>query len=153
MATWATTLQAERWLDEVVLAGTATDVVQADFSELFSLPAGLGDVAIMEIYVRATGLTTPTANLELVGCSADVLSADGATTLDIVGIQRWSKLSATIYGTYFSPDPLVLWRQPEKLRLFSVDMEGGTAGDLAVFAKCVRVRPIEVSASPLQLVR
>lgn len=156
MANTVLTLKSERWLDQVLLQGTSADAAIADYGETFSLPVGLGDVALMELYVECIALTAiPALAIPWMGVRAGIFSQDLATLVDIVGVQPWYRtLTATAAAAYFSPDPLVLWRQGEVLHLKGPDMDTGAAGDLFVAAKVVRVRaPAEGVAAPVQLVR
>lgn len=154
MAVMAGVISSERWLDQVIVTGSTLNLVTGDQSHSLTLPAGSNDLAIMEIAVFVDGMTTVSANPELRGVYCDVIDQANAVR-DIVGVQRWTSFQALSIGTYFSPDPLVLWRQGESLRfLFGTVESAGFTGDLAVRAKCVRVRPIETPSSrAVRLVR
>lgn len=157
MALTAMTLRSERWLDEVTVTGSIVNVGGADVAELFSLPLGLGDVAIMEAIVVGSDIATVVAGSTNPSVRIDILSPDGASAVDIVGVFRWWPIAVAAVAAYVSPDPLVLWKQDERLRISSVefDTNASPTGDLSITVKCVRVRPIEVSEQPrpLRLVR
>lgn len=156
MATVTLVQTAERWLDEVILQATTADTAIADFGDFFLLPAGLGDVALIELYVEAVSLTAvPALAIPWMGVRAGIFGPDASFFVDIIGVQPWYRTTtATAVAAYFSPDPLVLWRQNERLHLKGPDMDTGATGDLLVAAKVVRVRPLDPStAQPLVLVR
>lgn len=148
-------LISERWLDEILLLATDPNL-NGDTATQISLPAGLGDVAIMEVLVDADTAATLMTGPELRGPRAVIINAAG-TTVDIVGVSRWTQRELTVpsLSTYFSPDPLVLWRQNERLELKfqEVDTNASPTVDLAAYIKCVRVRPLEAAGLPVQLVR
>lgn len=138
----------------LLYALTTGDVVGADFVEAFRLPAGLGDVAIMEIMLQTSALATKLASLVNVGGVAQITT--GSAVADIVGEMRWANFSVSQFEAYISPDPLVLWRQDEFLQLSGPELDTNAAptGDLVVLAKVVRVRPLEgAAAGPIRLVR
>lgn len=148
------TLTSERWLDQIILSGTYTNE-NGDHDLTFLIPAGLGDIAILEIDVQALSVATMMANPELNAVRAYVVSAAG-DAVDIVGTQRWSKVWTDRVATYLSPDPLVLVRQSERLKLSAaeVDTNASPTVDIVVTVKAVRVRPIEAPArGPIRLVR
>lgn len=162
MATTAMVSSAERWLDEVLLLGSINDVLGATMTENFSLPAGLGDVAIMSLLVRGTNIATvPGAATAARGCEAVIVSPDQATIVDYVGTSEWMARGGTLaafdsFSVSLDPDALTLWRQAELLVISSPEMDVNAAptGDLRVYAKVVRVRPIEAPArGPVRLVR
>lgn len=136
----------------------ADDVnVNGDVSDTLALPAGIGDVAIMECLVQGSSIATAVANLELSGAGITVQTAGGGNTVDIVGTEaRWSLTSAAAAVLYVSPDPLVLWRQNELLSFTwrELDTNASPTVDYLFLVKCVRVRPIEAPArGPIRLVR
>lgn len=160
MTAVVSTIASERWLDEVLLTGTAAaDAGGADVSDTIALPAGLGDVAIMELMIDASPAATIVADavLQNLGVRAAVISGDGSTTVDIVGVHRFYRQAAARAGCYISPDPLVLWRQGELLALTFPELDTNVSPtmDIAYKVKCVRVRPQIVSEQPqpLRLVR
>lgn len=156
MAVQAMTRLSERWLDEVLLAGTALNSVGGTFFlEQFTLPDGLGDVAIMEVGIAGFSLATvnPAAKL---GLWSDVRSSDGATIVDILGTAEWFQVSADEVRSYLSPDPLVLLRQGELLSFVGPELDTNAAptGDLRVLVKATRIRAVEQELKrPIRLVR
>lgn len=157
MATLQSTIIAERWLDEVVL-GAVSAAINGDYTDHVLLPPGIGDVAIMEVSIDASPLATGVAALELQGSRMAVFSYDGGTVVDIVGgnqDNRWSYRGGAAAHNYWSPDPLVLWRQGERLAIASPELDiNATPTVVYVWRiKVVRIRPIEIPASPIQLVR
>lgn len=163
MATTALTLNAERWLDEVLLLGQGpADVGGATLAEFFSLPAGLGDVAIMSCIIRIANVDAgPVAVITPRGVSVRIFSRDAAKVIDLVGVAPWLLASdganTLEFHAYLDPDALVLCRQDELISILSpeIDSDATPTGDLVVYFKCVRVRPIEAPAGqgPIQLVR
>lgn len=142
---------AERWLDQVILYGTTADGVGADFSDTLVMPAGLGDVALMEMQVLIGGITTAIDPANK-GMRADVNTV--ASLVDIIGMAQIYSTGATRMGAYFSPDPLVLVRQEERIGVTGPDLETTATGDAHYYVKCVRVRPKEEpAAGPVRLVR
>lgn len=155
MATVTLQLDSERWLDELLLQKRQTDGGGADFNDLWALPSGLGDVAVIEVLVNCVNFATMVASPELLGAELAVVSADTTTVLDIIGTERWSKISADRLSVYFSPDPLVLVRQGETIRLRTpeLDTNATPTADIDLYLKAVRVRPIEGAVrGPLRLV-
>lgn len=161
MAEVAATLTVERWLDEVILQASLTaDVAGAPVSETIRLPAGLGDVAIMNVLLRATTIDSiPAANIMPLGVEVLVFNR-GGTQVDHVGVAAWYLVSDTATSqrmcAYLDPDALVLWRQDEILTVTSAELDDDATptGDITVVIKAVRVRPIEAPASNnIQLVR
>lgn len=157
MATIQLTLNAERWLDEVILTGsTTTDTAGADAADLYVVPHAVGDVALMELDILMQNPATLVANPELLGVRADVLSAAGSKIVDLIGVSRWSRITVNQLAAYFSPDPLVLIRAGEAIRIITPELDTNAAptGDFLLTAKCSRVRPQEpVDTGPIRLVR
>lgn len=155
MAVTASAIIAERWLDEVLITGTIPNVLGGTFFlESFTSPPGVGDLAIMEVGATAFALATinPAAKL---GSWLDIRSADGATVVDILGTAEWLTVTSDEMRAYWSPDPLVLWRQNEIITITGpeLDTNASPTGDLRLFVKAVRVRPVEGAPGPIQLVR
>lgn len=150
-----TTLLAERWLDELLLFVRVLDVLDADFSQQFTLPAGLGDVAVMAVMVDAHTLATPVAAALDKGIWAVIASPGGGTTLDLVGTGELRASGVARRNAFIVPDHLILWRQNELLEVQGPELDTNVSdtGVLDVYAKVVRVRPLETPSSPLQLVR
>jgi len=161
MTTTAATLTAERWLDEVIIrCGAPADTLGADFAEEFSLPPGLGDVAIMNVIcIGSTIDSEPAANVFPAGVEARIVSSDGTSTVDVVGAAQWFQTAVTATAirmtAYLDPDALVLWRQSELLsfRAPELDDDATPTGDFVAIVKAVRVRPIEGAIGPIRLVR
>lgn len=161
MATTAATLAAERWLDEVILSAAVADVAGGNLDESLSLPAGLGDVAILSVMVSITSIATVPVTATIPrGVSATITSADAASLVDVVGAAEWvatEGLAAafTRARAFIDADALTLWRQGELLRLLGPEMDANASptGDFAVHVKCVRVRPVALPVGPIQLVR
>jgi len=160
VATTVLTLRAERWLDEVILFGAVADALGAALSENFALPPGLGDVALMNLEIRGHAIDVVSTGVTPVrGVRAFILSSDASAIVDNVGVEPWyltqDAANALELGCYMDPDALVLWRQNELLSLTSpeMDTDATPTGDIQVFAKCVRVRPIESAIGPVRLVR
>lgn len=156
MATLAGSVKAERWNDMVLIQAAETDGGDVDSSNVIPNNFGIGDLAVMEAMVQVTGITTMIADsvFAQLGMLAKILSQDGLTNIDIIGVEGFKKWSATAVAAYFSPDPLVLWRSGELLTFEGADMDTGTTGDLLYLVKCVRVREIEGAArGPVRLVR
>lgn len=154
MATIQTFLLGERWLDEMLIAGSRTDV-GADADDDYLLPAGVGDVAILQIMVLTVSEATPVAETNL-GILARVKSGAGGSTVDIVGSGKWMRVAAARAVASIDPDALCLWRQTEAVNLWypELDSNGAPTDDHTVYFKVVRVRPIEAPASnQIQLVR
>lgn len=156
MATLTGTVKAERWNDVVLIQASDPDGADTDSSNVIPNNFGIGDLAVMEIMVIALGITTMIADAVFaqIGMLVKVLSADGLTNIDIVGVEGFKKNSATAVAAYFSPDPLVLWRMGELLTFEGADLDTGTTADFLYLVKAVRVRPIESAArGPVRLVR
>lgn len=162
MATTVAVIAGERWLDEVILVAVLpADVAGAALSELVALPAGIGDVAIMSLHMRARPVDVGPAAASTVprGIRAFVVSPDGATLLDVVGSGEWVLVLDTAnnleYWAMVDPDALVLWRTGEVVALASPEMDSDATptGDVSVIIKCARVRPVESAPQPIQLVR
>lgn len=139
----ALTVASERWLDEVVLT-TSFVSGGADTNDTFSLPAGLGDVAIMEIELLVVSIATMVATPENLGVGALIQSA-ASGAIDFAGVSNWRKVSASRVMAWISPDPLCLWRQDELLQLQfpELDTNAAPTETSVVYIKCVRVRPLE----------
>lgn len=147
---------SERWLDEVMLQGQVLNVDGA-LAEFFTLPAGLGDVAIMEAEAAWSDILTAVALTVSLAARARVITASG-NVVDILGISEVKQVyDATQYGVYWSPDPLVLWRQDEQFAINSPEFDSNAAptADLTVRIKAVRVRPTvgQEARRPIRLVR
>lgn len=155
MAIVQTALLSERWLDEVLVYAVTANV-GADAVTEYALPAGLGDVAIMEILFQDANIATMvTLGLD-VGVSARMLSGATLGAVDFVGVGRLYRTQANYVHAVINPDPLVLWRQSEYCQLFvpELDTNATPTDDQTVYFKCVRVRPIETTApGPVRLVR
>lgn len=161
MAVTPATLLAERWLDEVIVLCSIDNTVGAQIAENFTLPAGIGDVAILSVLARAVNIATvPGAATAPRGAEIVVVSQDGSTTADVVGVAEWLAVGGSLaafdqFSAHVDPEALCLWRQGEQLRISSPEMDVNAAptGDLRLFVKCVRVKPVEAPAGPIQLVR
>lgn len=162
MAVTALTVAAERWLDQVMLLGIVANVAGAAMSESFTLPAGLGDVAILNVSVRFSQLDVgPASVITPRGVSVRIVSPDATTVVDIVGsapiLLCFDTATVLEAYAYLDPDALVLWRQTEIMTLLAPEMDSDATptGDLQINIKCVRVRPIEapMGQGPIQLVR
>lgn len=148
-------LLSERWLDEIVMFGSIVNTAGTDINEQFRAPAGLGDLAIMEAIATGLSLATPVAADTNPAAFVDILSSDAATVLDIVGVFRWFPVASTSVSAYLSPDPLVLWREGELIRIVSpeLDTNATPTGDMNLVVKAVRVRPQAGAVAPMKLVR
>lgn len=162
MATTVAVIAAERWLDEVVLvASLPADTAGAPVNELVALPAGIGDVAIMSVHLRARPVDVGPVAASTVprGARVFVVSADGANLLDVVGTAEWLLCLDTAnnleYWCTIDPDALCLWRTGETLSVVSpeLDSDATPTGDVFVIVKCARVRGVESAPQPIQLVR
>lgn len=154
MAT-ALTIFSERWLDEVLLGGVLADGAAGDSNEELSLPSGIGDVAILELLVLVEGITTIVSDAILgnLGFGAMIVSKDGASDLDFVGVNRLYRLHTGRVRGCLQPDPLVLWRQDEKCFVALPDLETTATGDIYYRVKVVRIRQPEPAPQPIQLVK
>lgn len=156
MADQALLHRSERWLDEVLLAGSKLNV-DGDQADTWIPPYGLGDLAIMEIGIDINTLATSVADPTAIGVRIGVVDAAGSSIVDIAGDAPFRRMAANRLEAYISPDPLVLVRQGEKIVIEfpEVDINATPTGDLAVYVKCVRVRPTVVAQNPgpIQLVR
>lgn len=150
----ALTLLSERWLDVVLLNGLAADGGGADYNAAWTLPAGIGDLAFIEGWIQCRTIATVVANPELLGCAWTVRNP-ATSVVDIIGVSRWQKTLTSTLETYVSPDPLVLVRQNETIHLLfpELDTNGAPTGDVDVYFKMVRVRPVEGPQAAIQLVR
>lgn len=150
------TLQSERWLDQLVVAGAQTDI-DGDRNDDYLLPGGVGDVAVMRIEVIASAAATILADASLAnaGARAVIITAGGSAVVNLVALNEWMRTSATAMVCHIVPDSLALWRQDERLRIGfpELDTNGVPTLDLSVMVQVVRVRPIETPAGPIQLVR
>jgi len=160
VATTIATLNAERWLDEVLLSASVADAGGATLSEDILLPAGLGDVAILSVEIRVTSIDALKAAAALpAGARASIISSDAALTVDVIGSTAFlltaDGANALAGSAYLDPDALVLWRQSEILRVQTpeLDSDATPTGDFSILIKAVRVRPIEGAVSPIRLVR
>lgn len=147
----------ERWLDEVLLGATGlADSAGADTVDTIILPEGIGDVALMEFGIYVSPIATMHANPQNLGGVAFITNTGGGTFIDIVGQIEWRASAATRIWGYCSPDPLVLWRQHERLQLEypELDTNAVPTGDVLYRIKVVRVRPqVDTHGAPLRLVR
>lgn len=153
MTTRALTLRAERWLDEVVLVGTGT-LAAGEIFDQWTLPAGLGDVAVMELQYSLALVATPITTASVEAAGASIIT--GASNTDIIGIELFKKMGAASYSCYFSPDPLVLWRQMENLAIVhsDFDINASPTYTASILIKCVRIRTQEpADSAPIRLVR
>lgn len=143
----------ERWLDEVLISGQLANL-DGDRTDTLSVPEGIGTIALMEIVVFADQVATMVANPELLGVFCDVVDA-GSGVRDIIGVERWSRINATMLATYFSPDPLVEVKGGESVRFIfqEVDTNAAPTADFTVRIKGTRVRPGVVARGPVRLVR
>lgn len=160
MAVTAMTIIAERWLDEVILNAQVLDNAGATIAEDFTLPAGLGDVAIMSVTVGVFNITTaPTVPETPRGVQAFVLTPT-SQLVESIGVAPfvWIAGATTVLtrvSAFLDPDALVLMRQNETIRLLApeMDVDASPTGDLELIVKAVRVRPIEGAVKgPLRLV-
>lgn len=144
---------SERWLDTVVLQATVNDI-DGDRDDTWLLPAQMSDVAIMEVVADAETLATIRVNMELAGARLVVIN-QANKVVDFVGITRWSIIRVADASAYWSPDPLVLWRQGEKLalRFPELDINVTPTGDLRLTVKAVRVKVLQPLPETIQLVR
>lgn len=154
------TLNAERWLDEVVLRAQVLDVAVASISEEFTSPVGIGDLAILSALVAITNIgTVPVTATMPRGVVVQNVAQDAATVVDYVGAGEFVATAGvaaafTKAHAHIDPDALMLWRQGEILVVEAPEMDAGATGDLVFIVKCVRVRPIEAPArGPIRLVR
>lgn len=149
------TLLAERWLDEVILEGQVANV-DGDVNDDFLPPEGIGDIAILEVLVDVSGIATMMVNPELRGPRVTVLSRASDFIVDFVSVSRWTQIESTTLSTWLSPDPLVLVKSGESIRVRfgEVDVNVAPTGDLSVTVKAVRVNRIVAGGQErLQLVR
>lgn len=160
MATVTATLAGERWLDEVLLQSTHGAIAGAAISEAVLLPAGIGDVAIMNVVARVSGVDVGPAAAASVPRGIAIRMFAGAGVVDNVGVAPWylsfDGANVLEYFAFIDPDALVLWRQNDVASLVSPEMDSDATplGSLTVYWKCVRVRPpAEGAQAPLQLVR
>lgn len=152
---------AERWVDTVVLSAAVADAAGASMVEDFTLPVGIGDVAIMSVHVLVTAVATaPLAGTVARGTQFVIRSPDGSSVVDLVGLAEWFQTAdvagAARFDAWCDPGALVLWRQGESLRLVSSEMDRDVAptGDLNVRVKVVRVKPqLAAGRGSSQLVR
>lgn len=153
MATVALTLLSERWLNELVFTGVRTNV-GADAADGYTLPAGIGDVALMEALLIVDQIATLVATPELLGCEWTIRNAASSIT-DIVGVSRFQKTTNLKLATYVSPDPLVQWKQDELLFLVYPELDTNVAptDDHRIVVKCTRIPLPEPAPGPVQLVR
>jgi len=158
VATIQSTLLSERWLDEIVIIATKTDIDAVQADEIL-LPAGLGDVAIMCIDVRIQTIDVLTTTTPL-GVHAYITAGDNSGgVLDIAGVGEFlvtqNGANALALGAFIDPDALVLWRQHERLQLVygEIDTDATPTADLRARIRAVRVRPQEGAPAPLRLVR
>lgn len=158
MATTVLTLTAERWLDEVILTASVADVAGAAISESFLLPAGLGDVAIMCAYARIDNIDV-LVDLTNLAAAAAIVTADSSTVVERLGPARWFETQDVANDLEaqcaWDPTALVLWRQSEILNITSseIDTDATPLGDLRIFVKAVRVRPVASAPAQVRLVR
>lgn len=152
MAVLTLALVGERWLDEIVIAVTKANI-GADVADTLIIPANLGDVALMEMLIYDFAQATAVSTVEL-GAIAFIQSAAG-NNVDFVGTAKFHRISATASAAYFQPDPLVLIKSGEVISLSfpELDSNASPTDDMLISVKLVRVRPQEVAAAPLRLVR
>jgi len=154
------TLSAERWLDEVILLGSVADVAGASINEQFSLPAGLGDIAVLSVSVYVIQVATVPGAATVARGVRVTVNSPSALGVDVVGVGEWMATSGSLaafdeFAAFVDPDALCLVRQNELISVRSPEMDVNAAptGDLTIQVKAVRVRPIEgVVRGPLRLV-
>lgn len=159
MADIALAIHSERWLDEVVLSATKANI-DSDQGDAWVLPPGVGHCAIMEVMVEVSGIATVRTAVEDAGIRGLIINAAGDIAVDFIGNAPWRLVNGAPAGAgwvnaYISPDPLVEWKEGEKLELFfpEIDVNATPTGDLRVYVKVVRVRPGVVAPEKLKLVR
>lgn len=163
MATTALAIYGERWLDEVLLVAQGpADIMGAALAESFSLPAGFGDCAILNVEFRAWGIDVVSVGVTPVrGIRAYIQAAAGGKIVDNVGVAPWivtqDTANAIELGCFIDPDALVLWQQDELLSITSpeMDTDATPTGELQIYAKVVHVRNVrgQEVKRPLKLVR
>lgn len=155
MATVNMTLLSERWLDEVVLLGNLTNM-DGDQDNEFVPPAGLGDLAIMELLYFVLNIATILGSFHLYNLRGMVVNAAGSA-VDIIGQHEFYQtgISNLRLTTYLSPDPLVWLKEGERIQLVHAELDTNATptADAQVYVKCVRVRPQEGAPQPIRLVR
>lgn len=156
MTAFGLTLLSERWLDEVLLVGIGTPDSGAPISDTFSIPSGLGDVAIMCVELSVTTIDVLTADAQ---DGARITIVAGTSIVDLVGLAPFLTVSDTANAlqrfALIVPDHLVLCRQGEVLSVVAPeqDTDATPTADWFIRVKAVRVRPKEGVPSPLRLVR
>lgn len=153
MAVVVMAIVAERWLDQVVLYGAAAEPA-GDIADQYTLPATLGDVGLIEAEFNVSGIATAIASPTLRGVRMAVTNVAGSL-LDIIGAESWIPVSSGKYAAYFSPDPIVLIRQGERLLVQHLDEDSSGAPTIVgeLLLKVVRIKAVEVPSAPIQLVR
>lgn len=148
------TIASERWLDEVLLTGSWVNL-DADRVDELILPATIGDVAVMEMEVSVNNIGTyPTSLLKSV--RALIVMAGSVQINDIIGTEEFREVGAGYLSAYISPDPLVIWRQSERLQLVfpELDVNVTPTADATVRVKVVRVSAVDTAVGgPIRLVR
>jgi len=151
--------RADRWNDIVILSKSVANI-DGQGGDFWLLPAGIGDVAIMEVMVEFSQIDVVKTAYADAGVAGFVQNAARDTTVDFIGNAKFTLKSdganALGLSAYLSPDPLVLMRQDEVLLLQwpEVDTDATPTADVAVIVKAVRVRPLEGTVSgPIRLVR
>lgn len=157
MAEVALVLRAERWMDIVMLSGSQSNI-DAPRADSYTPPAGIGDLAIMEMLYDVSTIDVFATAIDL-GIEAVVLNQAGDVVVDIIGVDRVRLVSnganALRAAAYFSPDPLVLLRAGEKIHIVTpeFDTDATPTADSTLYVKAVRVQQPSGPAAPIQLVR
>jgi len=151
--------RAERWNDIVLLSKSKANI-DGEQADTWTPPVGIGDLAVMEMLYVVTAIDVLATLGSDLGCTAYVINAAGDTFVDIIGSVRFVKdgtgANALSVCAYFSPDPLVLVKQGERIYVThgEVDTDATPTGDAALYVKAVRVNAqVSPKVGPIQLVR
>jgi len=141
MATTVMTVASER-LGRVSLVGATANVVDGDYGEIYTLPAGFGDLFIERAFVTVSGIATLATTPELLGVAVSIVDA-ATSTLDWIGMARWQAyLTAGVCAYFDLTRQNVLFRQNEQAVVQSREMDTNASptGDLRLYVTGIRLR-------------
>lgn len=145
----AALLLRDEYMDVADLSATNANNAD-DLIMNVSLPAGFGDVLLLEVqvlYANLTGALVADAALVYSGAEVEIGRAVDGAAVAAVGASRFVRSSAGSVAATFrfaadiKPDQAVLWRQQELMVVRSPFLEAATStGDVTAYARVRRLR-------------
>lgn len=146
-STQGLTAWSDRWRDQVILRGTVANLDGVNLLD-FTLPEGFGDCLLLEVLVYVDAIDVLGAAGDNEGPRVTLYDAAGAADRDFVGVPRWTLLddtaNALAIGAHAVPDEIVYWKENERLRIYSgeIDTDATPTADMIVMARVQRTRGI-----------